>query len=102
MPNLTENPHLSKLLRTRGLEISSGYSIALTLNGQPIHPGDVRPEGTVVALCFPENAADKIVDSEPLKLVDGVVVGGVDVVAVVYDESKEGQDDALTMVDCKI
>jgi hypothetical protein len=83
MKNLSENPHFQKLLSQRGLELCPAISAAMNLEeGTNIQIGNVRPEGTVIG--FHLNAKDK----EPPLL------------ALVYDESKEGGKDALTIINC--
>jgi len=83
MPSLSENPHLTGLLKAKNLEIDPSLVTCVTVGDQRIlSVGGIVPEGTVVGFCFKE--------------------GDVNITAVIYDESKEGQDDALTTVQCII
>ena len=79
--SLLENPHLAGLLAAKGLQVDPKQRMGAPLdwNGS-ITIGAVRPEGTVVGFCQ---------TGTPGKLT-----------CVVYDESKEGQDEALTTFEC--
>jgi len=82
MSGLTENPHLASLLATKGLEVMPNFMMGLSQSGQPLSVGQVTPQGTVVGFCMPEDATD--------------------ITAVIYDESKEGEEDAMTTVSCRL
>jgi len=83
MPTLSENPHLSDLLLKNGLEIVTNISLWTSLDPQfktSIKVGDITNSGTVVGFAIKgKNRKNLFV--------------------VIYDESKEGQDAALSTID---
>jgi len=83
MPTFSENPHLSDLLRKNGLEIAPNIPLWISLDPQfkaSIKIGDITHSGTVVGFAIKgKNRKNLFV--------------------VIYDESKEGQDDALSTID---
>jgi len=85
MPNLSENPHLQELLKAQGLTISPKYrgGIELLESIQEVEIGSVTEYGTVVGFSFVQEG------EEPK------------IMAVIYDEAKEGQPDALTVKECR-
>lgn len=82
---LQENPFLESLLREKGVAIVPNIHSAYVLpHFEEIKTGDVRPEGTVIGFSYPKTSTTHIPQC----------------LALVYDESKEGQLDALTVLEC--
>lgn len=83
MKKPSENPHLQTLLEKKGLEIFKGQSAALNIESNTnITVGDLLPTGVVVGFHFDETNHEA-----PLT-------------ALVYDESKDADDNALTTIRC--
>ena len=78
-----ENPHLATLLEAKGITMSPSIGYGYPPDGGLLEIGNVIPQGTVVGFYFPGGTSNEII-------------------AVVYDDSKEGQDDALTTISCKL
>ncbi|MFA6521810.1 MAG: hypothetical protein WCT53_05500 [Candidatus Gracilibacteria bacterium] len=75
---LSENPHLAELLRQHDVEIlKSVVSASGPCHTNRIGIGDIHPRGTVVGWGWKGNK----------------------LMIIVYDESKDGQPDALTLVE---
>jgi len=74
---LSENPHLAELLQQHDVEmLKSVVSASGPFHTHETRIGDMHPKGTVV----------------------GWGRKGADLVMIVYDETKEGQNDALTLI----
>ena len=88
MQTLAENPHLKTLLAKEGLSIDPKIRDGLLiLNSESIHVGDIRLDGTVVGFSVVENSCVRAYNR-------------LNTLAIIYDESKEGQLSALTVLDC--
>ncbi|MEK7140806.1 MAG: hypothetical protein AAB815_03410 [Patescibacteria group bacterium] len=85
MPNLTENPHLQELLTARGIQIDPSIRLGVwVVTGETLQLGNVTPSGTIIGFCGPGDPNDKS-----------------NIRVIFYDESKEGQADALWVCPCQ-
>lgn len=85
MSGPSENPHLTALLDLKNLPIIPNRLRGVSQSEQFLEVGQVTPHGTVIGFSMPEGATEN-----------------TDPVAVIYDESKEGQEDAITTIKCRL